>query len=70
MSDHRVEYHQTWAAFFALFIVIGGVLLVRAGVLTHASHVADLKYTDEQIIACIQSDRPAADCRLIVHGSK
>lgn len=46
---------------------IGFCLLI--GLTTHASHLADLKYAHEEMVACIQSDRPASDCRLIVYGS-
>lgn len=69
MSDHSIEYHRTWAKFFALVVALGFVLLVEAGITTHTSHLAEVKYRNAQIVACVQSDRPAADCRLIVFGA-
>ena len=40
------------------------------GITTHQTKLAQVDTQHDTLIACIQSGRTAADCRLIAYGSK
>jgi hypothetical protein len=69
MTTTPLNVHRTWAVVVALAILAVAGLLVLTGITTHQSHLADLQHAHDEMLACIQSSRPASDCRLIVYGS-
>lgn len=61
----------------APFVIIWSVailavlaLCVLIGTTTHESHMKQLETYNQQMGWCIQSDRSAADCRVMVYGSE
>ena len=40
------------------------------GTTTHETKMAQIDMQHDTLVACVQSDRTAADCRLIAYGSK
>lgn len=66
---NRTTVEGLWALAVIVAVLVVGGLLTLTGVTTHASHVQQIKYNDAEMLACIQSDRTAAECRVIVYGS-
>jgi quinol-cytochrome oxidoreductase complex cytochrome b subunit len=68
-SEHSIEYHKTWAVFFTI-VVVGLVVMALYGMaIGHDTYLHRMDYENKQKLACISSDRPPADCRLIMYGS-
>jgi hypothetical protein len=70
MSEHSIEYHKTWAVFFTILALLFTIMMFGLMIFPDKGDLAKKKYQNEEIVACIQSNRPAADCRMIVFGSK
>lgn len=69
-SEHSIEYHKTWAVVF-IVVVAGLFALSLYGIAVgHDTYLHRMDYENKQKLACITSDRPPADCRLIMFGSK
>lgn len=57
------------ALIIALGLVCATGLVTVAAITTHESHMNELRQRNEQMLKCIDSDRSAAECRVIVYGS-
>lgn len=67
--DDDTKVAITWAV-VALVVVIAICAILGAAIrTTHDSHVKDMARHHTEMMACIASDRSAADCQFMVYGS-